>query len=102
MQCHRCGTDIDISIKITRQQECPKCSSYLHCCLNCIFFKEDAYHQCREPQAEFVNDKTYANYCGYFKPADSKKSSQKEKSDEARKKLEALFGNSEGGNENDA
>ena len=102
MQCYRCTNEIDTSVKITRQQECLKCNAYLHCCLNCTFYSADVYHQCREPQAEFVNDKTYANYCEYFMPADTRRSSQKERSTEARKKLEALFGNSKGGNEHDA
>lgn len=102
MQCHHCQTPINTSEKITRQQECPQCGSFLHCCLNCRFYSESAYHQCKEPLAEFVNDKKSANYCDYFEPDDKGRSSQKERSAEARKKLEALFGNSTGGNENDA
>ena len=102
MRCHHCSTEINTSIKITRQQECPKCGSYLHCCLNCRFYSENAYHQCKEPQAEFVSDKKSANFCDYFKPDDKGQKSQKDRSKEARKKLEALFGNSKGGNENDA
>ena len=91
MNCHKCGSAVDTKEKIGRQQTCPKCDFYLHCCLNCRFYSELAHHQCKEPQAEWVQDKTMANFCDYFEPANSSGSSQSTKADDARKKLDDLF-----------
>ncbi len=102
MICYHCGSEIKIEERIFRQQECPECGVYLHCCLNCIYYDKLAYHQCREDQADYVQDKKMANFCGYFKPSKKKRENQKTRSDEAKRKLEALFGNSNGGNNNDA
>ena len=93
MYCHHCGHEIIIKHKLGRQETCPKCDSYLHCCLNCRFYDTAAYHQCRETQAEWVQDKASANFCDYFESGDSKGSSKSSKVDEARKKLDQLFKN---------
>jgi hypothetical protein len=90
MICHQCGAQITSAQKIGRQEICAKCGQNLHCCLNCTFFAESAYHQCREDQAEFVNDKDSANFCDYFQPADEVKVSSALKED-ARKRLDQLF-----------
>lgn len=102
MFCYHCGAEIEIEERVFRQQECPQCNVYLHCCLNCKYFDELAYHQCREDQADYVQDKKMANFCGYFKPGEKPNVIQKNKSDEARQKLEALFNNPKGGDDNDA
>lgn len=91
MICRRCGASLRPSGKIGRQDTCPKCGSALHCCLNCRFFSESAYHQCREEQAEFVNDKTAANFCDYFETAESGTSGTDSRREDARKKLDDLF-----------
>jgi hypothetical protein len=91
MRCHHCGFEVEVKEKIGRQEPCPKCGSYLHCCLNCRFYDEAAYHQCREPEAEWVSDKASANFCDYFEPGDSGKTKSSSKADEARKKLDDLF-----------
>ena len=96
MKCHRCGYDLEVKQKIGRQDMCPKCGEALHCCLNCRFFDEDAYHQCRETEAEWVSDKSAANFCDYFEPGDSGRSRTVDTSAEARKKLDELFGNKGG------
>jgi len=91
MFCHSCGHEIDVKDKIFRQQQCPKCNQYLHCCLNCHFYDKLVYHQCRESEAEYVNDKKMANFCGYFKPASQSRFKGDDKAEEARKKLDDLF-----------
>ncbi len=91
MKCYHCGLEIQIEGKVGRQDTCEKCGSYLHCCLNCRFYDPVAYHECREPQAEWVKDKESGNFCDYFQPVldgEAKSSS----SEQARKKLEQLFG----------
>jgi hypothetical protein len=93
MNCHHCGFEVELKEKIKRQEICPKCGEYLHCCLNCRFYDEMAYHQCRETQVEWVQDKKGANFCDYFEPKHSSDfPDQKKKSDDARKKLDELFG----------
>jgi len=89
--CYKCGKEIKISGRIGRQQQCPNCGVYLHCCLNCVFYSPNAYHQCRESEAEFVSDKKSANFCSYFRPSSKKVDMDNRRAEEARKKLEELF-----------
>lgn len=91
MNCHACGTAFQSSGKIGRQDTCPKCGAALHCCLNCRFYAESVYHQCREEQAEFVNDKSSANFCDYFVKGESGTATSGSQKDIARKKLDDLF-----------
>lgn len=93
MRCHNCGDEIKIEVgkKIFRQDTCIKCDSYLRCCLNCELYDPVAWKECREPQAERVNDKTMANFCEYFTPARDNKAEGTQRSDSARKKLDDLF-----------
>ncbi|MCD6165710.1 hypothetical protein J7K19_03250 [bacterium] len=94
MSCYKCGVEISLpgNDKPRRQDLCPKCSAPLHCCRNCRFYDPKAYHQCREPQAEWVRDKEIANFCEYFELGKGKtdQAAQKRR-EEARKKLESLF-----------
>ncbi|MCA9735851.1 MAG: hypothetical protein H6696_04880 [Deferribacteres bacterium] len=90
MFCYHCQTEIIVEFKVRREDTCPKCSSYLHCCKNCDLYDISSPQQCREPIAELVQNKESGNFCNYFKPADGK-SRQDKAADEARKKLEELF-----------
>lgn len=101
MYCYSCGIRLEVERKIRREQICPECGVSLHCCRNCVFYKETAYHQCRETQAEFVNDKGGSNFCSYFIPLEEKKDKDDDKAAQARKRLDKLFGEkSEKNNEN--
>jgi len=91
MQCYRCKNEIKTDRTIGRQQTCPHCDACLHCCLNCRFFDDRAWHSCREPQAELVQDKDSANFCDYFEPA-SEKHTGNMNTGETRRKLDTLFG----------
>ncbi|MBN2355651.1 hypothetical protein JXO59_06030 [candidate division KSB1 bacterium] len=90
MQCYQCGKEISLDHKVGRQDTCPFCSSYLHCCRNCQFYDVNAHHQCREPQAEWVQDKEKSNFCDYFEPGASVKTVPSA-ADDARRKLDDLF-----------
>ena len=92
MFCHHCGFEVKTDHKIGRQETCGKCGSYLHCCLNCKFYDPNAYHQCRESEAEWVQDKTSANFCDYFEPSDRPVKNKPDQSAQAREKLNQLFG----------
>ena len=91
MNCHACGNSFQPSGKIGRQETCTKCGAVLHCCLNCRFYAESAYHQCHEEQAEFVNDKSSANLCDYFEPSEALAAQTDSRKEIARKKLDELF-----------
>jgi hypothetical protein len=90
LQCFYCSTDISTEVRITRQQTCPSCGHPLHCCRNCRFFDESAYHQCRESEAEWVSDKQSANFCDYFEPGSARqagKSPGRETAEEKWKRM---------------
>ena len=91
MRCYYCSAKIETSKKITRQQTCPSCGNPLHCCRNCRFFEEKAYHQCLETEAEWVSDKQSANFCDYFKPASKAIAEKKISRDEAEEKLKRML-----------
>ena len=95
MKCHRCGSDVEVEEKISRQDTCLNCGVALYCCLNCRFYDENAYHQCRETETEWVSDKSAANFCDYLQLGTAGTTGGPDKSADARKKLEELFGNKE-------
>ena len=96
MICWNCQKSENLPEKPSRLETCPKCNSFLHCCLNCKFYDKNAYHECREPQAEWVKDKKMANFCGYFTPCDDNAAGRSEpkkllSKEEAEKKWAKLF-----------
>jgi hypothetical protein len=69
MVCHHCGSEIKIERRrVGRADECPDCSSDLHCCLNCANYDTGAHNRCREPQSDWVSDRERANFCDFFLP----------------------------------
>ena len=91
MYCYYCSHKISFEKPLRREATCSKCGQYLHCCRNCRFYDEKAYQKCRESQAEWVRDKTSANFCHYFEPSEVAPQSVHSKSNEAKKKLDQLF-----------
>jgi hypothetical protein len=88
-QCSFCGRHIDTSNRIGRNDSCPKCRRDLHACLQCRFYDENAYHQCLEPQAEWVSDKEKTNFCDYFEFG--RNGSNEKAKEDVKTKLDALF-----------
>jgi|WetSurMetagenome_2_1015567.scaffolds.fasta_scaffold1549173_2 hypothetical protein len=93
MKCHQCGFEITIKVgqKLFRQDTCPKCESYLKCCLNCTLYDPVAWKECREPEAQRVQDKTMANFCEYFTPFEGERVRHVNRADDARRRLGDLF-----------
>jgi len=89
--CYKCGKELPGKTRPGRQDTCPECGSYLHCCLNCRFYDQKAHHECREPQAEWVKDKEMGNFCDYFEAGQGGQRSSSSAADEARNKLDQLF-----------
>ncbi len=91
--CWKCGaTMVDLLLPPARLAECPACRAELHVCKSCVYFNTRVAHQCREPVAEPVGDKTRANFCGYFQFRADAWRPQAAQEQNARAHLESLFG----------
>ncbi len=94
MLCWKCGQRVHTSEKIQRKDACPHCGSDLRCCFNCEFYDKEAYHQCREPQAEWVRYKERGNFCDYFRAKSAffqRGSSAQEGKEDLKKRWDSLF-----------
>jgi len=69
--CAGCGTDLGRLERVGRRDDCPCCHADLRACRHCRFHAPSLADGCREPQAERVADKTRANFCDYFAPAEA-------------------------------
>ncbi len=82
-----------VTLPIGRSTICPSCKKELHSCLCCEYYSPSSHWDCRENINDPVTDKERGNFCDFFmlktKPTETKNTS---KAEEARKKLEALFG----------
>lgn len=94
MLCYRCGASLAaLSLPLARLDECPECRVELHVCRMCRYFDPAVPRQCREDGAEEVREKTRANFCDWFRPAEGAfDGSLKSAEDAARDELAALFG----------
>lgn len=94
IRCYRCGASLAaLSLPLSRQDECPECTNYLHVCRMCIYYDPHVPRRCREDGAEEVTEKERLNFCDWFKPNDSAfDEGRKNEEDNARDALEALFG----------
>jgi hypothetical protein len=91
--CFECGTELVFSQTPGRRDECPKCGADVHVCRNCKNYDIKAYNECREPQADRVQEKDRSNFCDYFDPAAPGGKSETDKQKDLRAAAEALFKN---------
>lgn len=93
--CRLCGRELEIGVTFRREEVCPHCGGYVHCCRNCQFFAGEISRGCKESQAEEVRDKEGANFCNFFRLAEGKPSSARTdevlKDGAARSQFESLF-----------
>ena len=94
LSCHRCGNSLDeLSLPLTRLDECPACGCQLHVCLMCRSYDPRVPTGCTEDDAIEVRDKKSANFCDYFDPSESAYKPDAMQADQAaRSKLAGLFG----------
>ena len=94
LNCWKCGAAIgDIPLPLGRLAQCKACHAFLHVCRMCIFFDKTVSKQCREPIAEEVKDKTRSNFCGYLQPnPDAFSAADTGKAQAAQSELDTLFG----------
>jgi LSD1 subclass zinc finger protein len=91
--CHQCRKPVALPLgaRIGRRDECPHCHASLHCCLNCQYYDTLVHHECREPQADWVRDKSAPNFCDYFGPREGALAQAGADKAAALSRLEALF-----------
>jgi excinuclease UvrABC nuclease subunit len=96
--CYRCGTSLaDLSLPLTRLDECPDCTMQLHVCRMCVYYDPNVARQCREDDAEEVHEKARANFCDFFKPRGDAFTGQELTAEmQAKNQFAALFGNEDG------
>jgi hypothetical protein len=92
--CYRCGESLaDLSLPLSRHDQCPSCSADLHVCKMCVYFDTRVPRQCREDGAEDVTEKERPNFCDWFKPSDKAfDPARKDEAQAAEQALAALFG----------
>tara|TARA_B100001093_G_scaffold508589_1_gene571093 strand:+ start:987 stop:1289 length:303 start_codon:yes stop_codon:yes gene_type:complete len=88
--CHDCGTDVDMSARVQRRDECTTCGADLHVCKNCRFWDPSYQNECRENGSFYIRDREKANFCMSFEFNATLETDAAE-ADDARSKLEALF-----------
>ena len=94
LRCFRCGASLEaLSLPLSRRDECPECSIHLHVCRMCRHFDADLPRQCREDDAEEVQEKEKVNFCEWFSPsAAAFDPDRADAAARARSELAALFG----------
>ena len=90
LSCHHCGHEVHLEAAVQRTDSCPNCYSDLKCCLNCTFHDPGRNNQCAEPAAEWVEDRSKANFCEFFAYARKATSPVAAKAS-ARSAFDALF-----------
>lgn len=76
---------------VGRREECSKCKSDVHCCMNCEFYDVSAYNSCRESSADVVKEKDRSNFCDYFKPSSRTSGTKDKAKNDLLAAAEALF-----------
>jgi hypothetical protein len=93
LSCWKCGASLAaLTLPLRRLEECRACGAELHVCRLCEFFDPAVAKSCREPVAEEVKDKTRANFCDYFRPRPGAYRPAGDAATRARSELESLFG----------
>ena len=93
LTCWKCSTEVrDVPLPVGRGEECPNCVSSLRTCRMCRFYDPDVSNDCREPMADVVSDKEAANTCDYFSLGGGPDAEDGAEADDARSRLEAVFG----------
>ena len=92
--CYRCGASLaELTLPLSRQDECPACRNYLHVCKMCRYFDATVPRRCREDGAEEVIEKERLNFCDWFVASETAFTPQrKQAADQARATLDSLFG----------
>jgi hypothetical protein len=93
MRCFSCGAETSLAAgeRVGFRDECTGCRADLHCCRNCAHHDPSSYNECRESQAERVDERERANRCDWFAPGAGAGGARAAEQEQARTKLDALF-----------
>jgi hypothetical protein len=93
MRCFACGAEVAIASgeRVGLRDACARCDADLHVCRNCRHHDPSAHNECRESQAERVDDRERANRCEWFSPGDGGGGERAARQADAKRDLEALF-----------
>jgi len=90
VQCFSCKTIHSLE-RVGFRQECD-CGEDLHVCLNCKFYDQQSYNECREPSADRIQVKDRSNLCEFFEAkSDGAGGGGKNEKEELLKAAENLF-----------
>lgn len=66
--CAFCGASVLLPERAQpgRGDTCDRCQGNIHSCRQCRFYNDGIAHECSEPRAERVIDKTAANFCQWY------------------------------------
>jgi len=94
LNCWKCGASLaELTVPLRRLEECPACTADLHVCRLCEFYDTRVAKSCREPIADEVKNKERANFCDYFAPdPNAYVPPEHDTAHQAHADLEALFG----------
>ena len=91
--CRSCGAALALAPPIARDAECPGCGHDVRACVNCRHYDPRMHNACRETEADPVEDRQRRNFCEYFELSrDPWKAPATGRAQDARTKLEGLFG----------
>lgn len=92
LNCWNCGKDVsDEPLPLSRQASCGACGEFLHCCRLCTQYAPGRSGDCDNELSDPPTDKTSANFCEFFSP-NANAFNGKDNADDAKAKLDALFG----------
>lgn len=66
MKCVFCQNEVEVIDRVGVRDDCQSCERPLHCCLQCRFYDDKAFHECKERVEYRVEDKEKSNYCDLF------------------------------------
>lgn len=93
LNCWNCGHGLSAEpLPISRHATCDNCAEMLHCCRFCEQFERGRPGDCDNELTDPPSEKTSANFCEYFKPSAVAFRSSNEVHDQAKAKLDSLFG----------
>jgi formate dehydrogenase maturation protein FdhE len=87
--CYYCGNQANETI--TRSLLCSHCRRELRICLNCKYYKKDAYWDCDKDIPEQVIEKERANFCDFFVYAPKIDKDKQEKNQKAKNEAKDNF-----------
>lgn len=91
--CWKCGAPLaELILPVGRTDYCRACRAEVHVCRMCRFYDLSKAKQCSEPVADPVQDKTRANFCGYFEPVAGRFQAPGAAANQALDALNSLFG----------